>query len=280
MLELLQSFKALLEYPIFTINNQPFTPINLLVLFILIIAGRLLAWGVTQLLTQKLSKTTRVSSGRIYAITQILKYLIYTFFVIIGLQSTGVNVTVLIAGSTALLVGVGLGLQTIFNDFFSGVILLFEGNLQVNDVVQVDNVMGRVTEVGFRTSKIITPAGMTIIVPNSRFISNSLVNWSNQTPCSRFFIKIGVAYSSEVERVKELLLECADSHPLVEKNPPPQVFFEDYADFALIFCLHFWTNDAFNVERTKSELRFAVWHLFQLNKISIPFPQREVKILP
>ncbi|MCS6904149.1 MAG: mechanosensitive ion channel [Bacteroidia bacterium] len=224
-------------------------------------------------------KTQRVPLGRAYAVTQIAKYLIYALLLIIGLQSTGVNVTVLVASSTALLVGVGLGLQTIFNDFFSGLILLFEGNLQVDDVVQVENLIGRVTEVGFRTSKIITRDGVSIIVPNSRFISNSLVNWSHENPISRFYISVGVAYDSDVEKVKQILLSCALAHESVEKEPAPQVFFEDYADFSLIFRLHFWTNDVFNVETTKSELRYAIWHALKANQITIPFPQREIKII-
>jgi small-conductance mechanosensitive channel len=185
----------------------------------------------------------------------------------------------LIAGSAALLVGIGLGIQQIFNDIASGLFILFERNLKVNDVVQIEeNIIGRVLSIGLRTSKLETRDNIIMIIPNSKFISDNVINWSHIEVKTRFKVEIGVAYGSDVELVKNVLLECAKQHKDITNKPQPFVRFNDFGDSSLDFQLFFWTRKAFRVENIKSDLRFQIDIEFRKNDIIIPFPQTDVHL--
>jgi len=177
------------------------------------------------------------------------------------------------------LVGVGIGMQNIFNDVISGFFLLFEQNLKINDVVEVDGVVGTVKDIGMRTSRILTRDNIEMIVPNSKFISEKVVNWSYNDAKTRFFIKIGVAYGSDINLVKNILLEIAAKHTEILKEPLPRVFFRDFGDSSLNFELAFWTANSLENEVIKSDLRFELNQRFIENNIQIPFPQRDIHLI-
>jgi small-conductance mechanosensitive channel len=194
------------------------------------------------------------------------------------LDTLGIRLTLLLAGSAALLVGIGLGLQQVFKDIVSGFFLLFEGNLKVGDVVELEGDVGIVKEIGFRTTKIENRDNIILIIPNSKFIGENVINWSHIEQKTRFSVDVGVAYGSDVELVKKVLLECARDHQEVTEYPKPFVRFDDFGNSSLDFQLFFWTDNAFRVENIKSDLRFAIDKKFRENKITIPFPQRDVHI--
>jgi len=224
------------------------------------------------------TKLVRFDIGTKSAIYQILKYLLVLVTVSSILDVFGVDITFLLAGSTALLVGVGLGLQQTFNDLISGFIILFEGTVHVTDVVEIDGVVGRVQEIGIRTSKVKTRDDKILIIPNSKFIVDNVTNWSFDNIKTRFDVTVGVAYGTDPRYVEESLLEVVRENPQISNDPAPFVWFDNFGSSSLDFSLHFWTENIFRVEILKSDLRFAIAQKFIEKGIRIPFPQRDLHI--
>jgi small-conductance mechanosensitive channel len=215
--------------------------------------------------------------GKTRTVFQIMKYFIWLISVLLILDSIGISINMLIAGSAALLVGLGFGIQGLFNDFVSGLVLLFEGSIKVDDVVEIESgLIGRVTEVGLRTSKIRTRDNILVFVPNHKLINDKLINWSYNESKTRFSVEVGVAYGSDLKLVKQLLQECADECPDVINKEDTLVLFTDFGDSSLDFKLLFWIDDVIRIEPIRSELRFAIDAKFREHKVTIPFPQRDL----
>lgn len=219
-----------------------------------------------------------IDLGRQYTTVQIIKYVVYTLAILFALETIGVSLSVLWAGSAALLVGAGLGLQQTFNDFTSGLIILFEGSLQVGDVVLVDGQPARVEKIGLRTSEVKTLDNILINIPNSMLVVEKVTNVSKDKTPSRYQVEVGVEYGSDVELVKKLLLQAAEGHPKILKKPQPRVQFKNFGDSSLDFVLHFYTQDHWGSVFIRSDLRFEIDRLFRENGITIPFPQRDIWI--
>ena len=262
-----------------TIGNNQITGYDLLEVLFIAAGSYLIVWLLKKLLL-KSGRLSKVDHSARYTTFIITKYLIWVVAITMMLQSLGLKVTVLIASSAALLVGAGMGLQQIFKDIISGIFLLFEGVIKVDDVVELDEFVGKVQEIGIRTTKILTRDHIVMIVPNSRFIENDVINWSTMDETTRFKVKVGVAYGSDVALVEKVLLSCAEEHPKVSKNMKPRVRFEDFGDSSLDFQLFFYTDNGFLVEWIKSELRHCIDRKFRENGIQIPFPQRDVHFYP
>lgn len=206
-------------------------------------------------------------------------WFIYVIIFLVTLQSTGVNVTAILAASAALLIGVGLALQTFFQDIISGVFIIFDETVHVGDIVEIDQKVGRVVEIRLRTTRMVTIEDKILVIPNHLYLTNSLYNWTQNGTITRENITIGVAYGSDLELVKKLLIEAATSHPKVYQHPAPLVLFTDFGDNALQFKLVFTLNDSFWTSVSQSEIRFTIDKLFRENGISIPFPQRDIHII-
>ena len=222
--------------------------------------------------------------GTKFVYVQLAKYIIFTFAILVSLQTIGFNLSVLMAGSAALLVGVGFGVQDIFRDMTSGIILLFEGTIKVGDIIQVNNpnaeepMVAKVLKINVRTTKIESRDGNTLIIPNSMLTQNEVENWSFGSPLTRFHIKVGVAYGSDTELVRKLLKQAALSHPQVKKTHPILVRMKDFGDNALEMELSFWADQTWQVEIHKSDIRFEIDRLFRQNNVRIPYPQRTLHI--
>lgn len=212
------------------------------------------------------------------AIFSFLKYFVYTIVIIIALESSGVEVGVLLAGSAALLVGIGLGLQTLFQDIISGVFILIDKTLTVNDVVEVDGKTGKIIEIKLRTTRLVTIDDKVLIIPNHKFLTQSLFNWTQNGIQTTESVEVGVAYGSDVRLVEKILLEVATNHSDVLKNSKPVVLFSNFGDSALEFRLLFKINNSYAHFKIKSDLRFEIDKKFRENNITIPFPQRDVHI--
>lgn len=241
----------------------------------------LIVRGINALIKRLIFKTNLSDVGKSFAIYKILKYITYTICIMIMLEVMGVKVTILLAGSAALLVGVGLGIQQIFHDVFSGILLLFEGTISVADVIEVNGIVGKVERIDIRTSIIRTREDITIIIPNSKIISDNVINWTHNKRSTRFKVSVGVAYGSDVQKVQELLLTAANNHKMVQNEPSAFVRFEEFGDSSLNFCLYFWIDQVenmFRVESVKSDIRFEIDRLFRDNNVTIPFPQRDIHI--
>lgn len=224
-------------------------------------------------------KRKEFDQGRSHAIQQILKYVLWIAAILISLETVGIKLTLLLAGSAALLVGLGLGLQLIFQDIMSGIAILFEGTLKVGDIVEIkDDIVGRVVEIGLRTSKIETRDNIIMVIPNSKFVTDIVINWSHMEKKTRFHVDVGVAYGSDVEKVTRVLLQCAGDQQNISASPQPFVRFTDFGDSSLDFQLYFWSTETFSVEFIKSELRYKIDAAFRQNGIHIPYPQRDIHI--
>lgn len=241
-----------------------------------------ITWAITWLLKKVIVNRNNITDqerGRRMSVYQLISYIAWIIAILIGLESIGFKITLLLAGSAALLVGIGLGLQEVFKDFVSGIILLFDGTIRVSDIIEVDGTVGRVIEIRLRASELETRDGIVLIIPNSRFITGKVVNWTHNRKLTRFNVVVGVAYGSDVDKVRNILIECAKQNPDVAKNPEPNVFFSDFAESQLTFTLLFYSRSVFRIEFVKSDLRFAIDRAFRKEGIIIPFPQRDLRVI-
>lgn len=267
------------NYDLFTIGETTITSGNIILSFIFIILAPITFLLFRKFFLLKYYRRKNIEVGRSYAITTLLKYLFYIVFFLIALQASGIKLSLLLTAGAALLIGVGIGLQQTFNDFASGLILLIEGSVQKGDWVEIGNTEGKVIKIGLRTSLIETRRRVTIIVPNSKITVDEVINLSHQdNKILRYSVSVGVAYGSDVNKVKEILLECAKSHNMILKKPFPSVRFTDFGDSSLDFELLFWSENYDNVMAIRSDLRFLIDAKFKENKVEIPYPQRDLHI--
>ena len=223
-------------------------------------------------------KLKHIEEGRRFLIVRLMRTLIYiiTFFIVI--EVLGFNLTVIWAGSAALLVGVGIGLQGFFNDVISGFVLLFEGGVRVGDELEIDGDLVKVKGIALRATRVETVDGDLVVMPNSKIAGNSVMNFSQGLTSTRISVSVGVAYGSDVELVRQLLLEAMTAQPQIVKSPSPQVIFSEFGDSALNFEVRGWVPSPWNRMMIKSDIRFRIDNVFRTNKIKIPFPQRELYI--
>ncbi|MFZ1704766.1 MAG: mechanosensitive ion channel domain-containing protein [Saprospiraceae bacterium] len=188
----------------------------------------------------------------------------------------GFNITILLAGSAALLVGLGLGIQNLFSDYISGIIILFDSSIKVGDIIEINNIVGKVQEIKLRTSLVLTRDDRYIIIPNTELTKSPIINWTHYDISARFSISVGVAYHSDVHLVKSLILQAVKENEHVLQTPEPFVRFDDFGDSALQFNVFFWAHDVFRVENIKGQIRESITQKFRNNAVEIPFPQRVV----
>ena len=274
------NLKEFLEFEILSTDNFTLTVYHLLIALLILVVTRVLTFIIHRIFNRQ-EKHKRLDHGTSQAIYQLIKYILWVIAIAFTLDTVGIKITFLLASSAALLVGLGLGLQNIFQDFVSGISLLIEGTLKVNDVVEMaEGQVGRVKEMNLRTSKLETRDNIILIVPNSKLINDVVINWSHIEKKTRFHVKVGVAYGSDVPLVKKVLLECASNEELIVNSPSPFVRFVDFGNSSLDFELFFWTTETFRVEDTKSNIRYKIDDAFRKNNIKIPFPQRDVHFFP
>lgn len=273
-----ENIKRVLEFTIFKIKDYQVSVIDILIVAFIIVGSRFVIWFVHNILKKRVFTTGNVDEGRQFAFLQLIKYFIYLVSVLFIFQALGISISLLLAGSAALLVGIGLGLQQTFNDLVSGLILLFEGSVRVGDIIEIDTLIGRVTAIGVRTSKVETRDNVTIIVPNSKFIVDNVINWSHNKKLTRFTISVTTSYKSDPAHVKQTLMASIKQHRDVAEKPGPIVRLQDFGKSGMHFDLLFWTYNVWRIESLKSEIRFSIFKMFRENNISIPYPQRELHI--
>lgn len=269
------TIKEILEYDFIDIGGISLSAIILIKFALVIFIGRILLWFfIKQVLRRFFQKVD--DPGRQFAIQQFVRYIVYLVTFLFALQTLGISLTAVWAGSAALLVGFGLGMQQNFNDLVSGIILLTESSVAVGDVVTVDGIVGRVKRIGLRTSEVESMDEITIVIPNSKLVVDKVINWSYNDKHSRFQVSIGVAYDADPEEVRKILLRIADSQMELSTQPKPTVHFVEFGDSSLNFKLYFFTNDFWEIERIKSDLRFKIFAAMKKAEIEIPFPQTDV----
>lgn len=269
--------KEFLQQELIGFGDYHLTVIQILMVGIIVAITWIIGWGLRKVIVTR-GQLSDLERGRRLSFVKLIQYVIWVLAFLLVLEALGFKVTLLLAGSAALLVGIGLGLQEVFKDFVSGIILLFDGTIRVSDVIEVDGIVGRVKEIRLRASELETREGIVLIIPNSAFITGHVINWTHNHKLNRFNVEVGVAYGSDVEKVRDVLIQCARDHQEVVLNPEPFVFFSDFADSQLTFSLHFYSRSTFKIEFVKSDLRFAIDKAFREADITIPFPQRDVHV--
>ena len=239
-----------------------------------IAAGMISRWLATKLLTR-----FGLSKSGVAPLQSITFYVLLASFTMLSLNVLNVPMTVFSFLGGALAIGAGFGSQNIVNNFISGLILLAERPIRVGDVIELEGCTGTVTQIGARSTKIQTSANHEVIVPNSKLLETSVVNWTLSDDTVGCTIKIGAAYGSPTREVERLLLVAAQQQPEVLKDPPPVVLFTDFAADALLFELRFWVHlRQTRKTEVESELRFAIDGLFADRGLVIAYPQRDVHL--
>lgn len=262
---------------IFSFDGGTFTVGSLLIVVIVLVATFAVSKYVRRIMKQVLDKRG-LDRSLSYLLLRVTHYLIILIGVFVALNMVGVRLTALVALAGVAGLALGFGLQTIVSNFVSGLIIMGERNVNVGDMIEVGDRMGEVTRIETRATTIRTMDNVSILVPNENFIAKDVINWSHGDPTVRLRVPVGVAYGSDVERVREILIEIARSDEEVLEDPEPNVWFDSFGDSSLNFTLLVWIDDPRKRKSTISRLNFEIDRRFREEDIEIPFPQRDLWI--
>lgn len=266
------------DEPIFSLNQQEYGIVDLLIVVGLILGLWAIVRGLTLLLKSKILQLLGVNRGLQDAIAILTQYVLTGLGVIVILQVLGVDLSALLIVGSALGLGIGFGLQNIVSNFISGIILLLDRPIEAGDFVNVGNLVGTVEKIGTRSTELRTLDEVTIIIPNAHFLEKEVVNWSHSSPVSRLHLPVDVAYGCDVERVHAALIESVSHHSEVLAYPQPQVQFLGFGESALNFDVLVWFREPRQQYRLKSELFFRIEAVLRQYEIEVPFPQRDLHV--
>ncbi|MBM3451798.1 MAG: mechanosensitive ion channel [Bacteroidetes bacterium] len=276
------TFSDFLNFNILKFTKFKLNFYHCLILISIFYGAKIMSNVVKLYISRKYRENSQYDRGSEYVYNQIAKYIIYIFSILMSFQVLEIDLTILLTGSAALLVGLGLGLQDVFKDMIAGIVLLFEGNVKVGDIVEISStgkssgIIAKILRINVRTTQIETREGNVIIIPNTRLTQDNVENWSHGSELSRFTILVTVNYGSNSELVTRLLKQAALAHPKVKKNQPVLVRLSNFSDNGLEMELIFWADQSWDINNYKSEIRMEIDRLFREYKITIPYPQRVI----
>ncbi|KAA3620521.1 MAG: mechanosensitive ion channel protein MscS [Flavobacterium sp.] len=273
----MESIQEVLDHILFSIGTWSLKVHMVAMLLFILLMTRVILWIVKKMLFRR-SNVDEHEKGNIQAVYQIIRYVIWIAAFALILESLGVKVTLLLAGSAALLVGIGLGLQQTFNDIISGFILLTERSIIVGDVLEVEDNVIKIQKIGVRTSMGLNTDDISVIIPNSLITTNKVINWSHQNDKTRFRIDVGVAYGSDVDQVIQIMEESAFEHPDVYDRDLTEGRLMGFGSSSLDFQLLFFSKNIFRIGSVKSDIRRILVRKFNENNIVIAFPQLDVHL--
>ena len=263
-----------------------------ILIVISIFFGTKIAINLTKLyFARRFKNNPNTDAGTEFVYNQLAKYFIYVSSILLCFKLLGIDLMILLTSSVGLLVGLGLGLQDVFKDMIAGIVLLFEGNLRVGDIVEIngktktaaqsnESMVAKIVKINVRTTQIQTREGNVLIIPNTHLTQDRIENWSHGSELTRFTIKLAVAYGADLSLIERLLKQAALAHPKVKKNKPVMVRLADFGDAGLELELVFWADQSWDINNYKSEIRFEIDRLFRAYSIEIPFPQRMLHQAP
>lgn len=273
----MDTIKNILGFELYTIGDFSAKIYNIVGILLIVIVTKIILWLIKKAIYKKRG-VSKLDEGTTYAIFQIIKYIIWVIAIMLFFEVLGVKITFLLAGSAALLVGVGLGLQQTFNDIVSGIILLSERSIKINDVLEIDGDVVKISSIGLRTSKGLNRDNISIIIPNSLITTSKVINWSHQSKNTRFKIHVSVARGSDVDLVIRLLEESAIEHlNLLDKNLL-EVRLLGFEHASLEFELLFYSRNRFRIEKVKSNIRIIINKKFNEHNVEIPFAQMDLHL--
>ena len=276
--DFMTTVKNLFQYQLFSVNQTSVTLSSLMVFLLVMLGIFLLNVALRRLLANRLLQHVNFPDGTKYTMTRIAQYLLWVFGAIIAFQLIGIDLSGLAVIFGFLSVGIGFGLQNLTSNFISGIILLFEQHIKVGDRVTVANTEGDVVEINIRSTTIRSLNNIAIVVPNSEFISSTVINWSHGDPKTRLEIDVGVSYSSDLDAVISSLLEAAREHSHVLSNPEPKAWLLEFGDSAWNMRLLAWVKDPQGRRQVHSDINCAIVKKFRANGVEIPFPQRDLHV--
>ena len=279
LMMVLEKVKGLLSLEVITFSEQPITLGELLLIPLFLIVGIFVTKWTVKLIT--VSLTNKKTDPNIIHLLQRIFYVIAIAIIVITiLDLINVPLTAFAFLSGAIAIGFGFGAQNIINNFISGWILMWERPIKIGDFLEVENAKGVVEEINTRSTRIRRVDGVHLLIPNSKLLENTVVNWTLVDRLVRTSVKIGVAYGSPAKKVAELMMQAAKEEKEVLNDPTPIVTFADFGDNSLAFEVTYWVHS--NVESglriTRSNIRFRLDELFEENNIVIAFPQRDVHL--
>jgi small-conductance mechanosensitive channel len=263
------------------IKGELFTVLvtDVMIAIMIILIAKVFIWFITQISLYRMYKNNDMDEGIQFAINQLVSYVIYVLAFMFAMDRIISDMSIIYGGAAALLVGVGLGLQQTFNDFFSGLVLLFERTVMIGDILEIDGQVGRVLKIGLRASRIETRNSVSMLVPNSKLVNQSVINWTHSDNIVRFEVSILVPYGSDTALIKNLLLKSIVNNDEVMAKPIPFVRLNGFEDNGLSFALYFFSSQVMWAEDVRSNVRFEIDRLFREYDINVPFPQRDVRIV-
>lgn len=265
------------ETEIFTFGTYTLKISQLASILVIIIVTKGILWIIKKAFFHK-NKFSKIDAGSSYALLKFIKYVVWIIAITLVLESIGVKVTLLLAGSAALLVGIGLGLQQTFNDVISGIILLSERSIEVGDVLEIDSDVVIIESIGLRTSKAMNRDDISVIIPNSLITTSKVINWSHQSNQTRFKIHVGVAYGSDVDLVIKILEESTFEHSEFHDRKLIEARLLGFGASSLDFQLLFFSANIFRIGKIKSDIRRRINKNFMENNIVIAFPQMDLHL--
>ena len=266
-----RNFIELLNYKLTIGNSLSFTPKSILIVILVFVSTFFFLKLFRKIIYRTLSSEAKLKFKSIFSF---FNYFVYAIVILLSFQNVGVDLTAVFAASAALLVGVGLALQTFIQDIISGVFIIVDQSVHVNDIIEVDGQIGKVENIKLRTTRAVTRENKVLIIPNHKFMTSILFNWTENGVITKEFVEIGVSYNSDAKQVTSILLDIANKHKSILSNPEPIIIFNDFGDNAIIFQLYFALNSSFASNIVKSDLRYEIFEEFHKHNIEIPFPQR------
>lgn len=276
----MESISSFFSTAIFTLEGDNSITIGDIALILLLFLGSYLLIQLLQLFIKRRLAASQLGSDAVVAIRRVSFYIILTLVSLTALSILGIPIGVFAFATGAIAIGVGFGAQNIINNFISGWILMAERPIRIDDFIEIEGVYGSIEEVGTRSTRIRRSDGVHMLVPNSKLLENTVVNWTLIDKHIRSSVRVGVAYGSDVKLVAALLEQIVKAHPQVLKEPHPEFVFEDFGDSALIFDAFFWcdVSGEKSLRAIRSEMRFQISELFEENNIVIAFPQRDLHL--
>ena len=266
------------QYKLFEINRTPVTPSSVIMFVIVIAVFFFLSRLLQRVLKNKVLTRFRIDQGTQYTLSRISHYIIMIIGCLFAFQFIGIDLSGLAVIVGLLSVGIGFGLQNVTSNFISGLILLFERPIKIGDRITVGHTEGDVIAINMRSTTIRSLNNISIIVPNTEFISSQVINWSHGDPKVRLDVHVGVSYNSDLDAVIQALREVAEENQTVLKNPVPDVLFSGFGDSSWNMELRVWLQDPKTYYSTRSEINCAIVHKFRQHEIEIPYPQRDLHI--
>jgi small-conductance mechanosensitive channel len=276
---LLERVQSWVDAPLLHLGDSTITLWTVLYIILLLAVLFFAAGQMRRFLEHRLLAPRGVDRGARQAAGTIFQYVVILIGMLVIVQTAGLDLTTLNVVAGAVGIGVGFGLQNIVNNFMAGLIILLERPIHLGDRIEVGQVEGDVTHIGARSTTVITNDNIAIIVPNSKFITENVVNWSHTDPKIRFKVPVSVSYGSDARKVEQLLVEVAKESKAVLAEPAPSVRLLDFGDNGLHFELRAWTTTLLHRKGMFiSDLNFAIYDAFRKNGIEFPFPQRDIHI--